>query len=739
MKRTLLNLVFILAIGCYTLNAQNQHSIDSLQKLLSTQKDTVRINTLIEISKAYRFFDSPKGLLYASQALRESKKINYLNGIISGLNGLGVYYFTTNRTAKAIQVYSECLALAKAGGRKDKIADANNNISLAYQFSDNYKKSNEFGLLAIAQYAELKNEEYKAGALQSVGDNYYYLGQYNIALKYQFEASSIREKLTNKSDIALSYRSIATVYTDMGKLKEALEFIDKAIHIYKELNYWDMIADPLVAKGNIFSDWQMYDSALVCYTKALAVFQKLDNIQGISIVYNNLGNMHNNQGKIERAIYYFNKAIQLKRELGDDRGIAIASLNIAACYTNSNKAKEALPYLDEALLLGKKIDSKDIQQDVIQTLAVAHAALGNYKDAYSYEEQYAALKDTLYTKETSKQFAEMETRYNSEKKETENKLLKKESDLQQVKLNRNKLWFSGLAIILVLLTVLSFLVLRNSRARRKANEALQIKNDEISEQKKTIVDSINYSKRIQTSILPGNNFIRQILPESFVLFKPKDIVSGDFYWVEKSKQNPDLIFFAAVDCTGHGVPGALLSMLGFNILNQAVNEHSLSNPSEILNFLREELINTLGKNSGGEVIKDGMDISLCVLNQKNLELKFSGAFNPLYLIREGELIETKANKISIGAGMVLDKNNFTTHSFQLQQGDCIYIFTDGFADQFGGTAGKKFKYASLKKMLLSFHHLPCSEQVKQAETEFENWKGNLEQVDDVLLMGVKIS
>jgi serine phosphatase RsbU (regulator of sigma subunit) len=257
--------------------------------------------------------------------------------------------------------------------------------------------------------------------------------------------------------------------------------------------------------------------------------------------------------------------------------------------------------------------------------------------------------------------------------------------------------------------------------------------EEIEEKNKDITASITYAQRIQRAILPPVSQMKGLLGQHFILYKPKDIVSGDFYWVE---QSGDATLFAAVDCTGHGVPGAFMSIVGHNILTQVVFEKKINSPALILDRLNEEVNRTLRQRGNAEV-KDGMDIALCSLDREKNKLYFSGANNPLYFIRRGELKEIKGDKFPIGETEPGNKNNFTQHELDLLKGDSIYIFSDGYADQFGGPKGKKFKYKQLQELLLSIQQHTMDEQLLILEKTINDWKGDLEQVDDILVIGLR--
>lgn len=268
----------------------------------------------------------------------------------------------------------------------------------------------------------------------------------------------------------------------------------------------------------------------------------------------------------------------------------------------------------------------------------------------------------------------------------------------------------------------------------RQKEEIEYKNEELEILYKQVTDSIHYAKRIQEAILPPDSFIKSVLPQSFVLYKPKDIVSGDFYWVEKKN---DLVYFAAVDCTGHGVPGAFMSLVGHNILKDIINNTDVLQPADIMDRLREGVVNTLHADNSGKERKDGMDMTLCSINYSTLELQFAAAFNPLYIVRNGELLEHKANKFPIGA-FIGEKKGFTNHTVQLQKGDQIFIFSDGYADQFGGEKGKKFMVGNFRKLLTNISTQSPDMQKETLDSTLVKWQGEHEQVDDVLVIGVKI-
>ncbi len=279
------------------------------------------------------------------------------------------------------------------------------------------------------------------------------------------------------------------------------------------------------------------------------------------------------------------------------------------------------------------------------------------------------------------------------------------------------------------------------KVKERTQEVVKQK-DEIDNQKskleelyKDVTDSIRYAKRLQDSILPPKRYIETLFPSSFVLFKPKDIVSGDFYWMNKIGSKH---IFAAVDCTGHGVPGAFMSLVGANGLNAAVKEHRLQNPGKILDDLNNYASESLYKQGDENAVRDGMDIAICSIDYKKMLLEYAGAYNPLYIVRDNEIVITKGDKFAIGSFNPYTKS-FATHKIPLLSGDIVYVFSDGYADQFGGLKGKKYMYKQFRETLLSIKDLPMEKQRLALDNKIEKWKGSYEQVDDILIIGVQIN
>lgn len=369
--------------------------------------------------------------------------------------------------------------------------------------------------------------------------------------------------------------------------------------------------------------------------------------------------------------------------------------------------------------------------------------LGEYKKAVECFTPYVAYIDSIQElekikyKEANTAHTQIQIKLEKQRAEEERikqELVAKEERERQLLINK---FLIGGAILLLAFLGFMYNRFRVTNKQKKVIEDqhtdLEMAYGQLDEKNKEILDSINYAKRIQTAILPPSKVVKSYLEHSFILYKPKDIVAGDFYWMQPEG---DTVFFAAADCTGHGVPGAMVSVICNNGLNRSLKEFNIKEPGKILDKTRELVTAEFDKSE--ENVQDGMDIALCALNMKQRTLQYAGAHNPLWIIGKDatEVQEIRADKQPIGKYTAAQP--FTTHTVQLNEGDTIYIFSDGYQDQFGGERGKKFKSVNLKKLLLSVSTLPMHEQREKIDREFENWKGDLEQLDDVCVIGVQV-
>jgi serine phosphatase RsbU (regulator of sigma subunit) len=452
---------------------------------------------------------------------------------------------------------------------------------------------------------------------------------------------------------------------------------------------------------------------------------------------------------------YFEKALKLKQELNDPVGIMRAENNLGYVNVLLGNYKKGIELCEKSLQESKELEHLEGIQYNCECLYKAYEKLKDNNNAFKFYKEYVLYKDSVINSQKLQDITKQEmlldfTRqlYSDSIRRTEQQKIKdlelqKKQLKKEEELKRQKFYTYTGVIGFFVMIIFAFVLFRGYNTKKKANEIITKQKTEVEQQKeivqeinKEIIDSIRYAQRIQEALLPDDDLIKDCFQKSFVFYKPRDIVSGDFYWINKIGNN---IQFAVVDCTGHGVPGAFMSIIGYNGLNRCVGEYGLTKPNEILDKLGSIIRNALSHHKHNDNnVYDGMDIALCCLNTQNLILEYAGANSPLYLIQNNNLISIKADIQPVGAFIEEKLKPFKNHTFQLQKNDMIYLFSDGFADQFGGEKGKKFKYENFRNILSSISNKNETEQQLILADTFENWKGNLEQVDDVCVIGIRI-
>lgn len=696
-----MNRLQALYIGCFLLLlsgvvcAGEPDTTVLLSQLKLSSADTSKANICLRLSDYFLRKDFVRSAEYAREAVGYAQQGSYKKGEASAYNLLGEIHYRKGEFDEADEMFNKALRLYEAINDKAGGAESKNHLGTVC-----YKR----------------------------GDN-------ESAIKKFTEALQVFEERKDAPGLTATYINIGLVYDNLKSFKKAIEFYNKAIEYAKEYGDENAIASCYNNLGGVYTDMGQRDMALECLERSFKLKEKLNNKAGVAGTLNNIGAIYFEMKNYEKALEYFQKAYLIKTEIGDKNGMVSSCNNIGAIYFEKGDYVQAEKYLTQAYNLAVRIDSKNYAIDCLDGLVALHKRTGDYKKALDFKEQFCAYKDTVFDIESAKNVSEVQAKFETEKREKENEILnlrlKNESFVKYISL--------GAAALLFLL---AFFIFRGLRQKQKANVALEEKNRIIEQQKgiveeqnKDITDSIKYAERIQKAIFPPEKMWQSILPDSFVYFKPKDILSGDFYWAE---QKDDLVLVAAADCTGHGVPGALISIVNINLLNKAVLEKDLTNPADILNAVNKWLTDSLHQTFQESTVRDGMDISLCVINLKTRVMSFAGANNPLYIINTNGLKQLSGNKFPVGAFVEEHLQQFTFQQVQLQEGDCLYLFTDGYADQFGGPKGKKFKYKQLQSVLLNNYGLPMTEQRNVLEKKLNEWKGALEQIDDILVLGLRV-
>ncbi len=589
------------------------------------------------------------------------------------------------------------------------------------------------------------------------------------ALKLSDSIQIIGEKNDDKNLLSTIYNMKGTIYREENKIKDAIFYFNKAIEINVGLNNAEGLGDNYVNLGSIYSFLEENKSALNYYFKAVAQFNKRKNDHGLSVLYNNIGNIYIKMKQFTNAEYYLNKALTVALSDKDALNTAMVYHNLANCMADEEKIDTAIKFYFLSLAQLKSLDEgighlynynrlanmyykqkklaqsekyvksalKIAQQgELIGDMSLAYYLLsaiyedkGDLKNALKYNKLHLSMKDSLREEadRTDMIKIEFESELKNQKKQQDlvrqnqeaiNKA-KIESKNKDLILSYSALGFAGLMVVFMLY---------GYRQKQKANTIISKQKELVEHKNSEILSSINYAKRIQYALLAHKEFIEANLHQHFIYFHPKDIVSGDFYWAAKKGSR---FYLGVCDSTGHGVPGAFMSLLNTGFLSEAINEKNILEPNIVLDHVRSRLIETISKDGQ----KDGFDGILICLDEKTNELTYAAANNAPILISNNALSELEKDRMPVGIGE--NETPFKLFTLRPKKGDTLILYTDGYADQFGGPKGKKFKYKQLNELLLKISVEKMEDQKNELERTFQNWRGELEQVDDVCLIGIR--
>ena len=638
-----------------------------------------------------------------SKAADDTNKLNLYNDLFFELRN--------NNPSHAVEIAEQHLKLAQTLQSQKGIANGYNNLGLGNFNLGNYDKALDYNLRALKIRETASNPVDLATSYNNLGLVYNRLKQYTLALQYHLKSLQIRTSLNDKKGVSNSYNNIGLVYLALGDTTKALESHFKSFELKKELK----------------------------------------DKKGMSQSLNNIGTVYIAKNQPDKALEYLFQSMSIKQEINDKNGMAASYNNIGDVYVkkaefrhNNADYDNAIRFYTKSLDIGLSIKLKEIVKTNYEGLSQAYHKKGDDAKAYEFYQKFIALKDSMLNEDIAKNEAEMQTKYDTDKKQKEIELLNKDVLLQATKQKTTRNFIvSGIILALV---IIGFLVNR-FYVNRKANTILTQKNklidqsrtelrsqnDIIERKNKDITDSIDYAKDIQNLILPSDKEMLSYFPDSFICYLPKSIVSGDFYWLHQTENKT---FIAAIDCTGHGVPGAMMSFLGHSIIENVVKNKKITQPALVLKELNNEVFATLSYKNENISSKYGMDISLAAIDTQAMQIHFAAAHNALYLLRDGNLHEYKGDRISIGA--FAEEKGFTQQIIPYQKGDTIYLFTDGFPDQIGGTERRKFYYNPFKELIQKVSFQPMQQQNQMLKNALVDWRGKRDQTDDILIIGIKL-
>ncbi|OQX99303.1 MAG: hypothetical protein B6I20_10130 [Bacteroidetes bacterium 4572_117] len=765
--------ILILLLLVSFLGKSQSPETDSLFTVIKKSgKDTNSVNSLLELASIYQRIDLDSAIGFSDDALVLSNEIEFHKGAANAFRQIGIIHYIKGNFEKALDNFSLSLKLWKKEGAQKGIGRAHMNIGIIYRNQGEYEKALESYLTSSKIQNEIKDYDGLARSYNNLVNIHSEQGNFDMALEYSFKSLKIHEDLSNDEEIATTFMNIGNIYAIQEDIEKELEYYKKAFEIYRKIEDEKGMADIYINIGEsynkegrrLYNDSStnekvsgFYTKAIDNFQKALKLYQNIEYKKGIALSNVNLGVANFQLGNFEPALQYYEKSLIANEEMGDKIGIVKALKYLGEFYLHQGTFSKSITYLIKGNEIANELNVPELIMEVSEILSQAYAKTGQYKKAFNAHLQFKAMTDKIRNEENIRGAAQHEFRYKLDKKQ-------KEMELEQIraaeKLERQSLITKSAFLGLALMIAMVFFIFRSYKIKKKSNIQLADKNKQIIETndelkhkneeikaigeemeqqrdiavnaRKEVVDSIQYAKRIQRAVLPAREMFVKIIPDYFIYFKPRDIVSGDFYWM---KQIDNQIIIVAADCTGHGVPGAFMSLLGVAFLNEIVNK-SMLDSGKILDKLREYIIDALHQTWDDTEAKDGMDLSLIVVDIDTKELQYSGAYNPLYHFRDGKLNEIKADKMPISLH-VKKSEPFKKHTIELKEDDVIYLFSDGYADQFGGELGRKFKYHRFKDLLQSAYNKPMHIQKQILDEAYENWRGLNNQLDDILVIGLR--
>jgi serine phosphatase RsbU (regulator of sigma subunit) len=614
--------------------------------------------------------------------------------------------------------------------------DAQNYYGYLLLRTGDYKESLKQLNAALAYREYVDDTAGKAASHLHLGLLYNNMGDYTQALDHYFKCVEYA-KYNEESDPAMMGKvmnNIGTVYMNQHKDDDALRFFRSAI-VYKEkANSPKELASTYNNIGSIYLE-KDEDSALYYFNISLELRTQAKDYRGLGIVHKNMGEAYFRQKKYKEAEENFNLSLSYREKVSDKVGIASTLVALGKLKDTQGKYSEGLALLLRADSLANSAGALTTQLDAAMALWSIYKDMGNPSTALTYADLALKLKDSLLNESSVRHGEEMKARYDMDVQAKQLEELQAQQREAEIKSDSEQKFYKLLIIAgaVVLVLVIAFFLLR-ARETRKAQSRLQFAYDQIETKNKDITDSIRYAKRIQQAILPDDNVLKQAFPDSFVFYRPKDIVSGDFYW---HHHTDEVQLVAVADCTGHGVPGAFMSVLGASQLTSVIAEQGELAPSRILNLIDEGIRQQLHQD-GLSATHDSMDIALCAYNRRNGQLTFCGANRPIIIYRKTGALEIfRPSKHSVGGDSDREKV-FQEQTIQMNSGDSFYLFTDGFADQFGGPKGKKFKTSRFRDVLTQIATQEIKIQKRELELVFDSWRGQFEQVDDICVIGIQV-
>jgi serine phosphatase RsbU (regulator of sigma subunit) len=672
--------------------------------------------------------------------------------------------------AKASQLIDNAISICEKLGLTAQLADLYRTKGDVYRLTDSYIKALEALSISLEYYQKLNNLRGIASIQNLMGAVYRLQGKYPAALEHYFDALKNYQSTNYKSGISVTQNNIGIVYLYQKDFDKALEYYFKSLELGLSLNDEESICISYLNIGGAYQKKKDYKNAIDFLLKSLLISKKIKDLDAVGVNYNEIGSIYTELNNLQQAKFYLDQALYTFKESGSKSRQTECHIYLGQYFVKGGNPEQAIVHLKEAVNLALATGSKEFYSNALQYLSEVYERINKPSLALKYYKDYISARDSLFNAENTKRSVQAELLYQFERKQETLKAEQAKKDAILIeKVKQQNIIRNLLIASLSLLTILIAFILSAYRDKQKANEILKYqrneiveKNEELLQQQEEIlaqrdeiekknrilehsqqiiaakneriISSIEYAQTIQQAILPHEDQLSKFFKDHFVVFLPKDIVSGDFFWFSADQ---DVVFAAVIDCTGHGVPGSFMSLIGNTLLNQIVNEWHTHDPALILEYLHQKIRKALQQNETHSKSHASMDVCFVKINLKTHKVTFAGANRPLYVVQDGTLVKISGDKKSVGGFQRESLHYYTNHEINLKSDSYFYLTTDGFVDQMNPDK-RKFGPAQLLKLLEDNSSKPMNTQKEILMNMLEVYKQGEDQIDDICILGIKI-
>ena len=744
--------------------AQGIDEVDSLTYALQQAASLeAQADILVDLSRYYEPVYIDSALHFAQRALSTAQKASYDHGIAQAYLQIASYYghFQHYNFDSLDHYLSRSLTIYQSNSDSLQMADAYYYMSGTSYDNNNYPLAHSYGETAMTLYLQLGQEEKRAYAMARLCQIENLAGNNALAMKYCTASQRIFDAINKESEKAGLFKTMGSINLDLPNYEKAKEFFLLAINLAQKYSNLNVLSNAYVGMGQALRATQEYDDALNYFNRSLALYQNRDDAfsaLGISYAYYHIGKTYLLQNKNEQALSLLEEALETAEEYGDVSLRARSMLDLGKAYYNLNNLAQSFSYLNEATQQAQGIKgtyANLILQECYLNLSKYYYRIGEVEEAMVNMRRHTLELERMYQEQAIQRVAESQTVYEVDGKIARIEALQLQGKLSELEYEERKLMNYVLISGILFLFGLGLVFYSKYRLKIQANRKLEkqkasinqqkqkiekqrdeivIKSQLLEENSRDIKDSIEYARRIQLSLLPARGELKHLFPESLIFYQPKDIVSGDFYWLHETE---DTIIVSVLDCTGHGVPGAFMTVLANTILNQLALENKMTAPNMVLTLMDTHIREALRQQESENPNNDGLDMAVCFIDRHTLQVNYSGAQMPMYFFSGDELCQLNPDRYFIGGAHYSEKY-FTNQPIQLQRGDTLYLASDGFQDQFGGPKDKKFMRSQFKELLTCLQSQTIAQQHQRIEETFYGWKGQQIQTDDVLVVGIRL-